>query len=231
MQFVRTVSCICVFIGLFCRPVFAQDNQILLNNLFGGASPASTNSAWMDVVFRDVSPGVVSVTVSNLHLTGTENVDQLYLNLNPAFDPFKLSFTFVSSSGGFDLPSITEGTNAFKAGGDGKYDVLFNFTSNSNDKHQFTQGEYFTYDISGIPGLQAADFDYMSLAAGGAGPFYAAAHVQRIGTGSLSGWISGTLVQSLIAVPEPSGIAIILLGISTSVLYRRSRRGTSSRSH
>ena len=168
------------------------------------------------------------MTVSNLHLTGTENVDQLYLNLNPAFDPLKLQFTYVSSSGGFDLPSVSEGTNAFKAGGDGKYDVLFNFTSNSNDKHQFTQGEYFTYDISGIPGLQAADFDYLSLPAGGAGPFYAAAHVQRIGTGSLSGWISGTLVQSLIAVPEPSGIAIILLGISTSLLYRRSN---SRRSH
>jgi hypothetical protein len=228
MLFVRTVSCISFFVALFCRSILAQDNQIILNNLFGGTSPASTNPAWMDVVFRDVSPGVVSMTVSNLHLTGTENVDQLYLNLNPAFDPLKLQFTYVSSSGGFDLPSVSEGTNAFKAGGDGKYDVLFNFTSNSNDKHQFTQGEYFTYDISGIPGLQAADFDYLSLPAGGAGPFYAAAHVQRIGTGSLSGWISGTLVQSLIAVPEPSGIAIILLGISTSLLYRRSN---SRRSH
>jgi hypothetical protein len=171
------------------------------------------------------------VTVSNLHLSGKENVDQLYLNLNPAFDPLKLHFTFVSSSGGFDLPSISEGTDAFKAGGDGKYDVLLDFTSNSNGIHQFNQGEYFTYNIFGIPGLQASDFDYLSLPAGGAGPFYAAAHIQRIGVGSLSGWISGTLTQSLMAVPEPSGIAIVLLGISTSALYRRSRRGISSRSH
>ena len=176
MQYLRKVSAISSLIGLFCLPVLAQDNQLFLNNVFGGTAPASTNTSWMDVVFRDVSPGVVSVTVSNLHLSGSENVDQIYLNLNPVFNPLKLHFSFVSSSGGFDLPSISQGTNAFKAGGDGKYDLLFSFASNSNDRHQFTQGEYLTYNISGITGLKAADFDYMSLPAGGAGPFYAAAH-------------------------------------------------------
>jgi len=227
MQFLRKVSALSFLAVLFCQSVLAQDYQFVLNNAFSGSSPASTNTSWMNVVFRDISPGVVSLTVSNLHLSGTENVDQLYLNLNPTYDPLKLQFAFVSSSGGFDLPSITEGTNAFKADGDGKYDVLFNFTSNSNDKHQFTQGESFTYDISGISGLTAADFDYLSFPAGGAGPFYAAAHVQRIGNGSLSGWISGTSTGYLAPVPEPSGIALLALGGGACACYR----GSSRRSH
>ena len=225
MRYGRCLTAIGFLIGIFCLPAFAQDYQLVLNDAFSGSSPASPNTSWMDVVFRDVSPGIVSVTVSNLNLAGTENVDQLYLNLNPAFDPLKLQFTFVSSSGGFDLPSITRGTNAFQADGDGKYDVLFSFTHNSNDKHQFTQGEYFTYDISGISGLDAGDFDCLSLPAGGAGPFYAAAHVQRIGNGSLSGWISATETELLVPVPEPSILGLTVLG--ATIYIRRRSKGLS----
>src|SRR5262249_23711285 len=162
----------------------------------------------------DVSLGTVQLTVSNLNLTGTENVDQLYLNLNPNLDATQLSFNYVSGSGGFDLPSILEGTNSFKAHGDGQYNILFNFTSSSDGTHQFTQGEYFTYTITGIPTLTAADFDYLSFPAGGAGPFYAAAHVQRIGSGSLSGWVSADGVTQISPVPEPSAASIFGIALS-----------------
>src|SRR5438105_3245683 len=79
----------------------AADYQYLFNQTFSGTPPASSNHLWMDAVFRDLTTGTVQLTVSNLNLTGTENVDELYLNLNPAFDPTKLNFTFVSSGSGF----------------------------------------------------------------------------------------------------------------------------------
>jgi hypothetical protein len=204
-------------LAVFHSRAFASDYQYILNQAFSGTAPAATNQAWIDTAFRTLSNGTVQLTVSNLNLTGAENVDQLYLNLNPAFDATKLNFTYVSGSGGFDLPSIIEGTNAFKADGDGKYDVLFNFTSNSNDKHQFTQGEWFTYNITGITGLTAADFQYLSMPAGGVGPFYAAAHVQRIGNNDASGWISPTGITPLTPVPEPS--AASLVGLALSVYF------------
>ena len=117
-----------------------------------------------------------------------------------------------AGSGGFDLPSIIEGTNSFKADGDGKYDILLNFTPGSTAVHQFTQGEYFTYTITGIAGLTAGDFAYLSMPAGGAGPFYAAGHVQRIGNdGSLSGWVSADVVTPITPVPEPSAASLAVL--------------------
>ena len=206
-------------LALLQSAVFAADYQYILNQAFSGTAPASTNHAWIDAAFRTLTNGTVQLTVSNLNLKGIENVDQLYLNLNPTYNPTKLHFTYVSSSGGFDLPSIIEGTNAFKADGDGKYDILFNFVSNSNDKHQFTQGEWVTYNITGITGLTAADFQYLSFPDGGVGPFYAAAHVQRIGNGSFSGWISPAGITPITPVPEPSGA--LLFGIAFAILFGR----------
>jgi hypothetical protein len=206
----------------------AADYQYLFNDAFSGTPPASTNHLWMEAIFRDVTNGTVQLTVSNLNLSGTENVDQLYLNLNPTLDATKLHFSYLMGSGSFDLPSITEGTNSYKADGDGKYDILFNFTSNSNDKHQFTQGEWFTYTITGITGLTAADFGYLSFPAGGAGPFYAAAHVQRIGNGSFSGWISADIVTPITPVPEPSAASLVEIALFLFVGFRLWKRASKA---
>jgi hypothetical protein len=206
----------------------AADYQFLFNDGFSGTPPAASNQVWMEAVISDVTMGTVQLTVSNLNLTGTENVDQLYLNLNPTLDATKLNFSYVSGSGAFDLPSILQGTNSFKADGDGKYDILFNFTSSSGDTHQFTQGDSFTYTITGIPTLTAADFDYLSFPAGGAGPFYAAAHVQRIGSGSLSGWISADGVTQITPVPEPSAASIFGIALSLYFGFRLWKRASNA---
>src|SRR6185503_10467667 len=85
--------------------------------------------------------------------------------------------------------AITEGVNAFKADGDGKYDVLFQFSTTPGDS--FTGGEQISYLITGITGLDAMDFyRFLSLPAGGHGPFFAAGHVQAISYGEGSGWIA-----------------------------------------
>src|ERR1051326_3290546 len=147
MLFLKKLALSVLSLTVPYSPTFAAGYEYLFNDAFSGTAPASTN-AWMEAIFSDVTNGTVQLTVSNLNLTGSENVDELYLNLKPTLDATKLNFTYLSGSGGFDLPSITRGTNSYKADGDGLYDVLFSFTHNSNAQHQFTQGEYFTYTIT-----------------------------------------------------------------------------------
>src|SRR5215510_3356494 len=68
------------------------------DKVFSGGSPASTNTPWVDAYFEDVAPGAVRLSVTNLMLTGTENVDQLYLNLRPSLQPTNLVFSLIGSS-------------------------------------------------------------------------------------------------------------------------------------
>ena len=96
----------------------ADGYQYDFAHAFSGTAPASATTPWVQARFIDIAPGTVQLTVSNLNLTGHENVDQLYFNLAPTLDPTKLNFTHVSDSGSFDLPTFTEGVDSFKADGD-----------------------------------------------------------------------------------------------------------------
>src|SRR5262245_48838366 len=189
----------------------APDYMYQFNDAFSGAVPASPIKPWIDATFQTVTPGTVRLTVTNLTLTGLENVDQLYFNLNPNLQPSKLTFKLVGESGAFNTPKVSTGVNKFQADGDGKYDILFSFNNGGTANNRFTAHESMTYYISGIPTLTAADFAYLSAPAGGAGPFFAAAHVQRIGlTASKSGWLSAT-DQTPLLIPEPSSKKLLLL--------------------
>jgi len=124
------------------------------------------------------------------------------------------------------MPSL--GLNAFKADGDGKYDILFQFAQ--TPANSFTSGEHLTYLISGIGGMTASDFVYLSMPAGGHGPFFSAIHMQGIGstgvtdTGSLSGWVSPSDV-TIVPVPEPTvaAFALVLAGLAGGRAWLRRR--------
>src|SRR5215469_8457164 len=144
------------------------------------ASPDGS-SPWLDASLQDV-PGGVLLTVNNRGLTSSEFLQGngsganggIFFNLNPNDDPTSLAFSLVSQSANFGT-YINTGENAFKADGDGKYDIVFDFTT-----HSFAGGASFSYLISGIAGLSASDFAYLSAPAGGSGPFYAAAHIMGL---------------------------------------------------
>jgi hypothetical protein len=175
------------------------------------ASPAGS-SPWINASFQDVSGGVL-LTVNNLGLTSSEFLQGngsganggIFFNLNPNDNPTSLTFSLVSQSANFGT-YINTGENAFKADGDGKYDIVFDFTT-----HSFAGGASFSYLISGIAGLTASDFAYLSAPAGGSGPFYAAAHIMGLPPdASNSTWIEpGNGPASLLPVPEPSSFALI----------------------
>jgi hypothetical protein len=186
-----------------------------------GTPPASSTTPWLTAVFADTATaGLVTLTLTAPHLTGSEFVSGWYLNLNPILDPTQLLFSNATvGSGSFSFPTITEGVNAYKADGDGKYDVLLSFATSGGLNGNFTLGDTLTYSITGSFGghvLSAADFYYLSAPSGGHGPFYSAAHVQGIGNGD-SGWVEpsgGNSTPGGGGTPQTpdGGTTVLLLG-------------------
>ena len=181
------------------------------DNTYTGTSPTGSGP-WVTATFQDEPNGVL-LTVNNSGLTGGEFLGSLYLNVNPSDSTLlqNLTFTEQSASAGVALPTIQAGNNAFKAGGDGKFDIVFNFaTANAG---RLGAGEQITYLISGISGLTANDFDFNSTPASGNPPFVGAIHVQGIGNGN-SGWVDPSLGAIVVPVPEPGTNALLLLAAS-----------------
>jgi hypothetical protein len=169
---------------------------------------------WIQASFADVSPGTVLMTITSLNLISGEFVQGngagagggLFFNLNPDYDPTSLAFGLISATGDFGT-IISTGANAFKADGDGKYDIQLDFAT-----HNFSSGSSITYQLTGISGLTAADFAFLSAPAGGSGPFYAAAHVQGIPPNNYSTWIEpGAGPVQITSVPEPA--PLVLFGV------------------
>lgn len=205
----------------FCR---ALDYDYRFNTTFSGTGPAGP-APWVNAFFSDVSSGTVSLIISNNGLSGSEFISGLYFNLNTNYNAAHLSFQFTGGSVAGCVTDIQTGRDQYKADGDGKYDILFNFDTASG--RRFEAGDYVEYLITGIPNLNVLDFEYLSAPAGGAGPFLAAAHVQSIGNSESSGWIRPTEYTRIFPVPEPSAAAIFVLG---SVVYLRVRWRARSRS-
>ena len=167
------------------------------------------------VSFESQDADTVRLTITS-GLVSPENMAALYLNLNSSYNPASLSFSQVSKSGSFTDPSITTGTNAFKADGDGFYDILFDFAPPGT---RFDNADSVVYDITRLAGLVEADFNYLSAPGGGHGPFFAAAHIQNTDGPEGSGWIrpNGN------AVPD-TGSTVMLLGGALSALGMIRRR-------
>ena len=102
------------------------------------------------------------------------------------------------------------------ADGDGKYDVLLTFGTGNGKSGIVGPGTAvidFTYTGPGT--LNAGSFNFLSSPAGGAGPFFAASHIQL--GGGVSGWV---------AAPEANfGLvgAVLLVPVAMLSLLRRTR--------
>jgi hypothetical protein len=160
----------------------------------------------VDASFVNVTPGTVLLTITNVNFASGEFVKGgggagagLFFNVNPSDNPTNLIFTLESENGSY-IPTVSTGENAFKADGDGYYDIEMDFSGTS-----FSVNSSLTYQITGVANLTAADFEYESAPGGGSGPFYAAAHVQGLPpNGSNSTWIEpGDGPVSIVPVPEP----------------------------
>ncbi len=226
---VSGLLCATMAVLLTGQQAWSSDILFAYDNVFSGSNPDGS-TPWVKTWLTEVSPDTVMLSVSNFNLTTSEKLTELYLNLNPNFSASGLVFSFLGGSPGVTAPLPALGTDSFKADGDGKYDIRFQFDQTPSGA--FSAGDYLQYQITGIAGLTPADFVYLSLPAGGHGPFYSAIHVQGIeatgvtDTTSLSGWVSPTTVTQ---VPEPSVGALILLGGGAGLGILQLRRNTASR--
>lgn len=196
-----------VMVGLLSPEANATAITFDLDVEFSGAQSPMGQVPWLRAVIDDGGgTGSVTLTLIALNLVGSEFVTGWYFNVNPVYG--SLAVAHVGGVAG----SASYSQNAYKADGDGKYDLLFSFDSNA-----FTAGESSVWTISAA-GLKAVDFDLLSQPAGGHGPFRTAAHVQGIGTdGQGSGWITESG-----EIPEPGTVALVIAGI-LGLGARRSR--------
>lgn len=163
----------------------------------------------------------VTVDTSGLDASLTEFVTGLYLNLDPGIDPTSLVFAF--DGGAVDPVSVSLGTDAFKADGDGLYDILIQWPT---DPPRFEADLTDLISFS-LVGLVEENFLFLSTPNGGNGPFYAALKGQSLGTnGNGSGWFSPTPGNTT-SVPEPGSFALFgfgLAGLGLAIHRRRTRR-------
>lgn len=187
---------------------------------FSGAQAPGGSSPWVKLTLTDVGQpaGTVQLTIANIGLLSTENMSELDFNYDDNKDLSTLSFSLGTRIGVFDDPTISASQNAFKADGDGFFDIQAAFATGGNANKVFAGGESLNVLITDSDGvLLPTDFAFLSLDAGGHGPFAAAAHIQNTtGAGSGgSGWIAGAPG----AVPTPfdtvpdTGSTLALMGL------------------
>lgn len=206
---VSTLGLLGVFtVLLLPAPARADVLTFELGGEFSGGSDPSGTPPWLQATFTDVAPGEVDLELTSLLQSSTEFVSQWLFNLDPLLDPNNLSFSFVAGTAASSISPLVDDTDAYKADGDGFFDIQFNWTSNT-----FTQGSSATYTLTSSDSITVDSFDFPSAMGGGQGVFGSAAHVQGINVED-SGWIGATTTNGGDGeiVPEPSSIALLAAG-------------------
>ena len=186
----------------------AEAVQFDLSTVYTGTTPSGSPS-WLTMNFSGSS--TVNLTLSS-HLQSTsEFITNVYFSLNPTLNPTNLAFSHVSG----DIASISKGTNAFMAPGDGIYDVRFQFPNSPSGR--FTGSDVSVYSITcpGCASFSANSFNVLGAPGPGstAGPFLAVAKVQGIGANDWSGHIA--------AVPIPGTLLMFGAGFAGFAAWKR----------
>jgi hypothetical protein len=186
----------------------------------GGQAPAGP-TPWVTAQFDDSigGPNTVRLTMSATNLSGSEYIAEMSFNFDPALDPTQLTFTDVSSPS-VGATTVSTGVDAFKADGDGFFDIFFDFPPPPGSAAaRFGPGEVVVYDITYTSAIDVNSFAFLSEMGGGTGSYFAAAHVQNTtgaGTGG-SGWIGATVV------PEPASALLLGGGLLALGVWRKRR--------
>ena len=206
-----------VIVGLLVCGASAGEVSFGLDIEFSGASEPAGDKPWLTATFDDGgSPGTVDLTLETTNLSGAEyvgvwmfNVD---LDLAGQLGSLQIDFVPAGSEGTFDTPDVYIGENAYKADGDGYFDIKILFSDiDGGMTHRFNVGDKAKYAISGIGSLTADSFDFISKPNGSTSEYRTVAHVKGIGEDS--GWIT---------TPEPATLSLLVLG--GLALLRRRRR-------
>ena len=192
----------------------AQALTLDLNYEFSGGTAPAGDAPWLTATFEDTGANEVTLTLEATNLTGSEFVSEWYFNFDPELDIEKLSIEFDSGIMAAVFTTPPEKKNKFKADGDGYFDIKFTFpTTNNKPDLRFSVGDKSVYTISGIVGLSAASFNFLSDSGDSEG-LLTAAHVLGIDDPAIdgvdtkgSGWIAPS------PVPEPATMLLLSTGL------------------
>ncbi len=181
------------------------------------APPVSGDQTVATLRFDDVGANQVKLTVKSSLNAATEFLSDIAFNVKPTFTPNSITASYIAASqtGAFNLPGLQRGGQNTQnpAGPTSGYDFNFSFTTSNSQQgtKRFNLNDSFQYLFT-APGLTTADFDVANAAT-----LFAYTHVQGIAGGS-----AGYGAARSTAVPEPTGILLLLIGAGAA--FARSRK-------
>lgn len=177
---------------------------------FSGTAP-TTSAPWLTATFDDHNAtGSVSLTITANGL-GSQSITSIYFNLDPALSASSLVFSLDAGSSTAPAPAVFQGTNAYRADGDGYYDIKLDFPP-PGGMQRFDNNDTAFFTITGV-NLTANSFQFLSQPGPGnnPGPYYSAAHIQGIptGYGTTSGWVAPVPVPAALWMFAPALLGMV----------------------
>jgi PEP-CTERM motif len=193
--------------------------QLDINVLLEGAL-VSGDSTVATLLFEDVAPNQVRLTVTSSLNAANEFISDISFNVATNFNPATIGASYVAGSqvGSFDLPTLTSSANGQNPAGPGSgFDYLYSFTvsNGGGGGARFNLNDSFQYLFT-ANGLDALDFAFLN-----AQGYSAYAHVQGMTAGS--GSYAATNDPNVPTVPEPTSLVLLATGLIAGARTLRKR--------
>ena len=203
------------FLGVvMATPAYSATVSFEYTESFGDVPPDGpppfATAVFADVFNEEGSVTSVQLTMTVAETVGLATVKAMYFNLDPSMDPTALVFAREGGSGPTEADTdITTGADAFRPGGDGFYDILFEFPPPPGQTaRRFNAGEDLIYAITGSD-LTAGSFNFFATpgpSADNPGPYLSVARFQSTGPEQDGGdWVG--------AVPVPPAVWLLASGL------------------
>jgi hypothetical protein len=181
----------------------------------GGADfsgPTGNTGGTIDVHIQNIAGGV-RITVTNNLVDPGAFLGSLYLNTSVAPLAAALGTCVDCAATNGQTMTFNFGLDAFQADGDGRYDILIDFSTAAANR--LLAGEVVIFDVTSTTvGFTSDSFLVFSAPGGGNGPFRAAAHIQALPNGE-SDFVA--------EIPEPTSMLLLGTGLATLAAGLRRR--------
>ena len=183
----------------------------------GGADfsgPTANTGGTITVHIQNIAGGV-RISVSNNLVDPGAFISGLYLNTSVAPLAGAAGTCVDCAATNGQTMTFNFGSDAFQADGDGRYDILIDFSTDAADR--LLAGETVIFDVTSTTvGFTSDSFLVFSAPGGGNGPFRVAAHIQSLPNGQ-SDFITET------EIPEPTSMLLLGTGLATLAAGLRKR--------